>query len=269
MLAIKSQFSLNPAQKKAVETIEGPVMVIAGPGTGKTQTLTLRIAHILKSTDTPPNGILALTFTDAAAREMRERLVKSIGPTAYYVNIQTFHSFCSSVIQNRPDIFQSMGQLEPLSDLERAGLFRNLIDTGDYQVIRPNGAPYLYIRDLVSSIANLKREGISPEKFAKLLFENPPDDPKDKYYQRNLDLVKVYEDYNSELRKRNRYDFEDMISFVTQAFGEDKDLLLEHQEKFLYILVDEFQDTNAAQKRAFIASIVILGSKRQSVCRRR
>ena len=162
-----------------------------------------------------------------------------------------------------------MGQLEPLSDLERASLFRNLIDKGDYQVIQPNGAPYLYIRDLVSSIANLKREGISPEKFAKLLFENPPDDPKDKYYQRNLDLVKVYEDYNSELRKRNRYDFEDMISFVTQAFGEDKDLLLEHQEKFLYILVDEFQDTNAAQNALFIASIVILGSKRQSVCRRR
>ncbi len=251
-------------------------MVIAGPGTGKTQTLTLRIAHILKSTDTPPNGILALTFTDAAAREMRERLVKSIGPTAYYVNIQTFHSFCSSVIQNRPDIFQSMGQLEPLSDLERAGLFRNLIDKGDYQVIRPNGAPYLYIRDLVSSIANLKREGVSPEKFARLLFENQPDDLKDKYFQRNLDLVKVYEDYNLELKKRNRYDFEDMISFVTQAFGQDKNLLLEHQEKFLYILVDEYQDTNAAQNALLLhlssywgqnANLFVVGDDDQAIFR--
>ena len=251
-------------------------MVIAGPGTGKTQTLTLRIAHILKSTDTPPNGILALTFTDAAAREMRERLVKSIGPTAYYVNIQTFHSFCSSVIQGRPDIFQSMGQLEPLSDLERAGLFRNLIDAGDYRVIRPNGSPYLYIRDLVASIANLKREGVSPEQFTKLLSENPPDDPKDKYYQRNLDLVKVYEDYNSELRNRNRYDFEDMISFVTQAFGRDKNLLLEHQEKFLYILVDEYQDTNAAQNALLLhlasywgqnANLFVVGDDDQAIFR--
>lgn len=271
-----SPFSLNSAQKKAVETIEGPVMVIAGPGTGKTQTLTLRIAQILKSTDTPPNGILALTFTDAAAREMRERLVQSIGPTAYYVNIQTFHSFCSSVIQGRPDIFQSMGQLEPLSDLERAGLFRHLIDTGDYRVIRPDGAPYLYIRDLVSAIANLKREGISPEKFAALLSENPPEDPKDKYHQRNLDLVKVYGDYNSELRKRNRYDFEDMISFVTSAFGQDKDLLLEHQEKFLYILVDEYQDTNAAQNSLLLhlssywgqnANLFVVGDDDQAIFR--
>ncbi len=251
-------------------------MVIAGPGTGKTQTLTLRIAHILKATDTPPNGILALTFTDAAAREMRERLVKSIGPTAYYVNIQTFHSFCSSVIQGRPDIFQSMGQLEPLSDLERAGLFRNLIDTGDYKVIRPHGAPYLYIRDLVSSIANLKREGVSPEMFAKLLAENPPEDPKDKYFQRNLDLVKVYENYNSELRKRNRYDFEDMISYVTQAFSLNQDLLLEHQEKFLYILVDEYQDTNAAQNELLLhlssywgqnANLFVVGDDDQAIFR--
>ncbi|MBI5356277.1 ATP-dependent helicase [Candidatus Collierbacteria bacterium] len=276
MSTIKSAFPLNPAQKKAVEAIEGPVMVIAGPGTGKTQTLTLRIAHILKSTDTPPNGILALTFTDAAAREMRERLVKSIGPTAYYVNIQTFHSFCSSVIQGRPDIFQSMGQLEPLSDLERAGLFRNLIDNGDYQAIRPNGAPYLYIRDLVSSIANLKREGISPEEFQKLLAENPPPDAKDKYFQRNLDLVKVYNDYNSELKKLNRYDFEDMISFVTQAFSQDKNLLLEHQEKFLYILVDEYQDTNAAQNALLLhlssywgqnANLFVVGDDDQAIFR--
>ncbi|MEK9171351.1 MAG: ATP-dependent helicase, partial [Patescibacteria group bacterium] len=95
-------------------------------------------------------------------------------------------------------------------------------------------------------------------------------------YQRNLDLVKVYEDYNSELRKRNRYDFEDMISFVTQAFGEDKDLLLEHQEKFLYILVDEFQDTNAAQNALLLhlssywgqnANLFVVGDDDQAIFR--
>ena len=89
---------LNPAQKKAVNTIEGPVMVIAGPGTGKTQIIAERIAKILKLTDTPPDAILALTFTESGAKAMRERLNSVIGETAYYVNIYTFHSFCSSVM---------------------------------------------------------------------------------------------------------------------------------------------------------------------------
>src|SRR5690349_12000477 len=86
---------LNLAQKQAVDTIDGPVMVVAGPGTGKTQVLAARIANILQKTDTNPSSVLALTFTDSAAKEMRERLVKMIGKTGYYVQISTFHAFCS------------------------------------------------------------------------------------------------------------------------------------------------------------------------------
>ena len=94
---------LNPAQRQAVDQIDGPVMVIAGPGTGKTQVLATRIATILTRTDTNPRSILALTFTESAAKNMRQRLVSLIGSTAYYVQIETFHSFCSRVIQNHPE----------------------------------------------------------------------------------------------------------------------------------------------------------------------
>src|SRR5882762_6622503 len=97
--------ALNKEQKRAVDTIEGPVMVVAGPGTGKTEILTLRIANILRTTDTQPENILALTFTDAAAANMRRRLSALIGASAYQVAIETFHSFCNNVIKDYPEYF--------------------------------------------------------------------------------------------------------------------------------------------------------------------
>ncbi len=109
---------LNPAQQLAVETIEGPVMVIAGPGTGKTQIIAERIAQILKKTDTDPGAILALTFTESGAKAMKQRLIATIGETAYYVNILTFHAFWSSVIQEFPDHFAISTTTEALADLE-------------------------------------------------------------------------------------------------------------------------------------------------------
>src|SRR4051812_36909772 len=110
---------LNPAQKEAVDTIEGPVMVVAGPGTGKTHILTLRIANILKRTDTPPDGILALTFTESGANTMRRRLAELIGSSAYRVRIHTFHGYCQDVINRSPDEFPRIIGGEPISDIER------------------------------------------------------------------------------------------------------------------------------------------------------
>src|SRR3990167_3480543 len=99
---------LNPAQRLAVETIEGPVLVIAGPGTGKTQILSLRIANILRQTDTSPDSILALTFTNSGVNSMRKRLVELIGSTAYRVPIHTFHSFANEIIKHYPERFPSI-----------------------------------------------------------------------------------------------------------------------------------------------------------------
>src|SRR5579864_1804561 len=118
---------LNPEQKLAVDTIDGPVLVIAGPGTGKTQILGARIGKILLETDASPSNILCLTYTDAGAIAMRRRLLSFIGPDAYKVSIHTFHSFCNEVIQENLPLFEKTS-LDPLSDLERIQFFKTLID---------------------------------------------------------------------------------------------------------------------------------------------
>src|ERR1700712_141529 len=118
---------LNAEQKKAVDTIEGPVMVIAGPGTGKTQILGARIGKILLETDTQPENILCLTYTDAGAIAMRKRLSSFIGADAYKVHIYTFHAFCNDVIQENLSLFEKTA-LDAISELENIQLFKNLID---------------------------------------------------------------------------------------------------------------------------------------------
>src|SRR6201985_1895901 len=117
---------LNPEQQKAVDTIEGPVMVIAGPGTGKTQILAARIGKILLETDILPQNILCLTYTDAGSLAMRRRLLQFIGPDAYRVNIYTFHAFCNDVIQENLSLFEKTA-MDPISELEKIQFFKELI----------------------------------------------------------------------------------------------------------------------------------------------
>jgi len=119
--------ALNQAQKQAVDTLEGPVMVIAGPGTGKTQILSARIGKILLETDATPENILCLTYTDAGTVAMRKRLIRFIGPDAYKVHIHTFHSFCNDIIQDNLSLFEK-SSLEPISELESIEVFKELID---------------------------------------------------------------------------------------------------------------------------------------------
>src|ERR1700733_15643674 len=119
---------LNPEQQKAVDTIEGPVMVIAGPGTGKTQILSARIGKILLDTDSLPQNILCLTYTDAGTIAMRKRLLQFIGSDAYKVNIHTFHSFCNDIIQENLSMFEKTS-LDAISELEGIQLFKQLIDS--------------------------------------------------------------------------------------------------------------------------------------------
>src|SRR6185369_17849238 len=124
---IEEYEQLNEKQRLAVDTIEGPVMVIAGPGTGKTQILASRIGRILLDTDIYPNNILCLTYTDAGAVAMRKRLLSFIGPDAYKVNLYTFHAFCHDIIQENLSLFEKTA-LDPISDLEKTELFKQLID---------------------------------------------------------------------------------------------------------------------------------------------
>src|SRR5437868_10140294 len=140
---------LNEEQKRAVDAIEGPVMVIAGPGTGKTQILAARIGKILLDTDASPQNILCLTYTDAGTIAMRRRLLHFIGPDAYKVNICTFHSFCNDIIQENLSMFEKTA-LNPISELEKVQLFKNLIDNlpKNNLLERYRGDVYYEIRNL-------------------------------------------------------------------------------------------------------------------------
>ena len=165
---LKNKFSeeynrLNENQRKAVDKIEGPVMVIAGPGTGKTQILAARIGKILLETDTNPTSILCLTYTDAGVIAMRKRLLEFIGPDAYKVNIYTFHAFCNDVIQENLSLFEKTA-MDPISDLERIELFKELIDAfpKNHPLKRYRGDVYFEIGNLQSLFSTMKKEGWSP-----------------------------------------------------------------------------------------------------------
>ncbi|HKZ35545.1 MAG TPA: ATP-dependent DNA helicase [Patescibacteria group bacterium] len=280
---------LNAAQKLAVETIDGPVMVIAGPGTGKTQIIAERIAQILKKTDTLPDGILALTFTDSGAKAMRQRLLATIGRAAYYVNIATFHSFCSSVIQEFADRFAISLNLEPLSELERVEIFNQILSAGQFKAVKPANSPFFHTQKLVKAIQDLKREAVVPATFLKIvnqerlkfsqlktsLSATAVMNAKKELYK-NQDLARIYQAYEKILTAKGRYDFEDMINFVRLAFKQDKHMLRTYQERLLYFLVDEYQDTNSAQNQVLellasywkeAANVFVVGDPNQSIFR--
>lgn len=280
---------LNPQQQRAVDTIDGPVMVVAGPGTGKTQVLAARVANILQKTDTNPSSILALTFTESAAKNMRERLISMVGKAAYYVQIQTFHAFCAEVIASQSEYFAIDRDSQALSDLDAVTIFQTLIDELPLQALKPLNTPYFYLKDLKQSIATLKREGVDVDAFQQLLqaerslFEQEADElskterlKREKQLVKNEELAIVYAAYQERLRAELRYDYEDMIALVVQAFKEHEELLIEYQEKLLYILVDEYQDTNSAQNQlvdllaAFwgeTANVFVVGDPNQAIFR--
>lgn len=154
---------LNQQQRIAVDTIEGPVMVIAGPGTGKTQILAARIGKILLDTHALPENILCLTYTDAGAIAMRRRLQQFIGADAYKVNIYTFHAFCNDVIQDNLSLFEK-NTLDPISELESIELFKSLIDNfkKEHPLKRYRGDVYFEINNLRGLFSTMKREGWTP-----------------------------------------------------------------------------------------------------------
>ena len=257
---------LNQAQKLAVDTIEGPVLVLAGPGTGKTQVLTTRIANILKQTDTDPSSILALTFTEAATREMRQRLIKLIGKDGYFVQVTTFHGFCNDIISQNPEMFSRPAGMQNVTDLEKIQIIKEILEEGDYESIKPLNDPLYYSQAIISSISTLKREGFTIPRFQQIVsilkdeFEIQKEDlsktaftERQKQVNKNLELLDVYEKYQDKLASLGRFDFDDMINWVTESFEKDSDFLLSYQEKFQYILVDEYQDTNSSQNRLIFA----------------
>ena len=293
---------LNPQQKLAVDTISGAVLVIAGPGTGKTQILGARIGKILLETDTLPQNILCLTYTDAGTVAMRKRLLSFIGPDAYKVNIHTFHSFCNDVIQDNLSLFEK-NSLNPISDLEKIELFKQLIDNfkKDNVLKRYRGDVYYEIANLRNLFSNMKREGWSNHFLINCIEKYIADLPfrdefiyKKKYKEFNAgDLkqnkideevekmtklkaaVNEFENFQLLMKKKSLYDFDDMINWVIKAFEENQNLLDNYSSQYNHILVDEYQDTSGTQNKIinllyqedYTESIFVVGDDDQSIYR--
>ena len=330
---------LNVAQKEAVDLIDGPVMVIAGPGTGKTELLGVRTANILKLTDTLPENILCLTFTESGATAMRERLISIIGKDAYKVAIHTFHGFGTEVINQNREYFYRGALFQPADDLNRYEILRSIFDELDYKnpLASTMNSEYTHQPDAAKVISELKRSGLTSDellavldaseaaidvaeriivphitgtvskktkdtlagiiKELRILAETSPllsgvaplmrvivdglaftleqaesDHPtkpitawKKKWFVKNEKgayvfksrsaIIKlravayVYYEYLTKMEQEGLFDYDDMILQVVHAMEVNADLRFNLQEKYLYIMVDEFQDTNLAQTR--------------------
>jgi DNA helicase-2/ATP-dependent DNA helicase PcrA len=262
---------LNPEQKKAVDAIAGPVMVIAGPGTGKTEVLTMRIANILEHTDTPPEKILALTFTESGVASMRKRLAELIGGPAYRVTITTFHGFANGIIKTYPGRFPEIIGSSNITEVDEIRILRDLIDTLPLKELRPFGDKYYYLKHIQSAINELKKQDVAPAQFGEYAREEKEniENADDLYHAKgahkgkikgvyqealehnakNEELAKTYESYERSLRAGHLYDYNDMIMYVARALENDENLKITLQEEYDYLLIDEHQDTNGAQNR--------------------
>src|SRR3989338_352890 len=262
----ESYKGLNPQQKEAVDTIDGPVLVLAGAGTGKTQLLSVRAANIIRQQKALPENILILTYTNAAAKTMKERLSKIIGFRGYDVFVSTFHSFANSIILDSEEASNYIRERIQLTEIESVKAIEYIPDhRKGISEIRPFNAPYTYTKDIRSKIGELKREGISPEEFLEYVKTLEPDGVyvEEKHIPRIKALAVVYDQYerlkegrNKEVfDERGRYDYEDMIMIAVHALNKEKVLKKKYQEQYKYIMVDEFQDTNGGQLK-FLFSLI-------------
>ena len=331
---------LNREQRTAVDTIDGPVLVLAGPGTGKTQLLSLRVANILKQTDTLPQNVLCLTFTENGAQNMRNRLSRFIGQSAYDVNINTYHALGGELIRRYPEYFEKTRGEQPIDDIGKHQILEKIISEMSY--LNPLKQTQHHLGDLMSTISDLKRGLLSSADIqaigkqneawlttmdasiadifssftrmpSKLALARPYFDAiletigkhtasnkkiggieslsatAEQSLQAALDvaetsgktaaltawkndwlskdannnfamnghlqsrrftaLAKVLDDYQEALSQNGLYDFDDMIVRSIEALEQNDDFRYSLQEQYLYILLDEFQDTNAAQLR--------------------
>lgn len=265
---------LNPEQKLAVTHIDGPVMVIAGPGTGKTQILASRVAQILEITDSSAHNLLCLTYTEAGTIAMRKRLLSLIGHDAHRVAIHTFHGFCNRVIQDNAEHF-NYKDLDPINDLEKIELISDIaIHLDQSHPLKKMKGNVGYLVTALSKLFDwMKMENVSPETIQQqvaILKQDMTEDESFRYKKAYKNFVKgdlkidkyekaekklndleaaalLFFEYEQKMAASNRYDYADMILWVIDLFKKESSVLADYQEQFQYFLVDEFQDTSGAQ----------------------
>ena len=233
--------SLNPVQRKAVQHTEGPLLILSGAGSGKTRVITHRIAHLIRHHGVSPYNILAVTFTNKAAEEMRTRLENLIGPSQLWV--ATFHSTCAQIL--RRDIhhlgYERSFTIYDTSDQQT--LIKELIKT--LQLSLNNPGP------VIGEISRAKSDFVSPEDYVKRAVG---------FFEESV--AQIYPMYQDFLRTNNALDFDDLIKLTVELFDDNPNVLAYYQDKFRYILVDEYQDTNRGQYLLVNA----LAQKHQNIC---
>lgn len=263
---------LNKYQKEAVEAIYWPVMVVAWPWTGKTQIIGLRAANIILKAWVNPENILVTTFTDAWVIAIRKRLVKFLWNEGYKVWVSTIHSFSQEIIKTFPEKFIDFKAWTAIDDVDSLEILKkitdNLLKDKLIENLITDYDSYFYLRDIKSRISNLKQEGINinqlkvsikrqTEEYIEELSEIKPSLKKyentrlsqEKHINKLNELVIFFDEYNKYLRENSLYDFNDMINFVLERFEQDEELKAHYAEKYQFIMLDEYQDTNNAQNK--------------------
>lgn len=294
---------LNPAQREAVEHLYGPMLVLAGPGTGKTQVLTTRIANLLQAdVGAEPQNILCLTFTESGAVTMRNRLIRWIGPEAYRVKISTFHGFCQSILDDYPSVFRDKLQNKTVADdLDKALAYQRTTQSKSWNHFKPLWDEFYYRIDFLMALSSLKREHLTPETFLELLPKEKEQllaDPENFYkraykgfqagdmkpnaekkveekIEKMEEFAEFWKTYEKILSDSGHYDFDDQINWVVNELQSNSDLRFDLQEQYQWILVDEYQDTNGSQNDILWAltegvedpNLFVVGDDDQSIYR--
>ena len=266
----------NKKQEECINEINGKIMVLAGPGTGKTYTLINRIKNMLTS-NIKPDTILCLTFSDAAANEMRQRLIKELGILATKVDIYTYHSFCNAIIKAYPNQFELNENVKLINKTVELELMKKTIDeVKPKDFVSQRSDKYYYAKDFISHVAKLKSLRILKDEYIKYIDINPNLKPKlnelkfeiqereksgnlknktryqqvekiEKDIAKAVELWDIYEIYSKKMFENNYIDFQDMINFVIDQFESDNLFLKEIANRYSYLMVDEYQDTNQLQ----------------------
>ncbi len=222
--------SLNNKQKEAVENLDGPMLVLAGAGSGKTKVLTTKVAYLLDNRNISPENILAITFTNKAAKEMKERIYKLVGNRAFLIQISTFHSFGLKLLKENYKYLGYDGNFTILDSDDSLSVIKKVMKELD---IDSNKYNYRAIRNVIS---NNKNEMVDPIEYHK-------------FVHNDFDEVaeKVYLEYEKSLKRSNAIDFDDLLILPLKLFNENIDILKKYQEKYKYVFIDEYQDTNTPQ----------------------
>ena len=275
---MKNIIKPNSKQQQAIDILNGQVMLLAGPGTGKTFTVIHRIEKMLAD-GVEPSSILCLTFSDAAASEMRQRLIKKMGVVASAVDIYTYHSFCNDLIKTYPDKFEMTSGVKLITDAEKISIMKECIDDANLEFFVPSRADrYFFTKNFISYVEKLKTQRVSKDEYMACIDTNPMLMPRYKeleseIYEReqagntknktrynelekiktNIEKAKelwtLFELYSTKMINKNLIDFSDMINLVLTSFEEDSQFLSEVSNKYKYFLVDEYQDTNDLQNQ--------------------